>query len=150
MSTFPTAVTEPPEQLGLLRCASSQFLSVFILCSDLSTLSLPPCFWLAVKWHRMITSYSTYYYYYFWSSLVASKILVPRPGIEPGPWQWKSRFLSTSPPGSSLIFHLLNVYCISDTVLSSSHVFSSSPYKKPLKWLTLSTFCDKNTEAQSN
>ena len=84
MSTFPTAVTEPPEQFGLPGCTSSQFLSVFILCSDLSTLSLPPCFWLAVKWHR-ITSYSTYYYYYFWSSLAASKILGPRPGIEPGP-----------------------------------------------------------------
>ena len=32
----------------------------------------------------------------------ACGILVSWPGIEPGPWQWKYRALTTGPPGNSL------------------------------------------------
>ena len=32
----------------------------------------------------------------------ACRILVPQPGIEPGPLQWKHGFLTTGPPGKSL------------------------------------------------
>ena len=33
---------------------------------------------------------------------MACRILVPWPGIEPGPWQWKCRVLTTGPPGNFL------------------------------------------------
>ena len=33
-------------------------------------------------------------------------ILVPRPGIEPGPQQWKCWLLTTGPPGNSLLLFL--------------------------------------------
>ena len=37
----------------------------------------------------------------FWLCCVACGILVPWPGIEPGPQQWKHRVLTTGPPGNS-------------------------------------------------
>ena len=38
---------------------------------------------------------------FFRSCHVACGILVPWPGIEPWPWQWKCRVLTTGPPGNS-------------------------------------------------
>ena len=38
---------------------------------------------------------------FFWPCHTACRILVPRPGIEPGPRQLKHRVLSTGPPGKS-------------------------------------------------
>ena len=37
----------------------------------------------------------------FWPHCTACGILVPRPGIEPGPQEWKHRVLTTGPPGNS-------------------------------------------------
>ena len=37
---------------------------------------------------------------YFWPRLAAFRILLPRPGNEPGPSQCKHRVLTTGPPGS--------------------------------------------------
>ena len=42
-----------------------------------------------------------------WPHLMAYRILVPQPGIESGPRQWKCRVLTTGPPGNSLV-SLLN------------------------------------------
>ena len=39
---------------------------------------------------------------FFWPHHVAYRILVPCPGTEPGPQQWKPRILSTRSPGDSL------------------------------------------------
>ena len=39
---------------------------------------------------------------------MACGILVPQPGIEPGPLQWKRRVLTTGPPGNSLIISYNN------------------------------------------
>ena len=36
-----------------------------------------------------------------WPRCAACMILVPQPGIEGGPWQWKHRVLMTGPPGNS-------------------------------------------------
>ena len=38
---------------------------------------------------------------FFWPHHAACSILVPQPGIEPGPQQWKRRVLTTGPPGNS-------------------------------------------------
>ena len=38
----------------------------------------------------------------FWPRCTARRILVPRPGTEPGPQQWKHRVLTTGPPGNCL------------------------------------------------
>ena len=38
----------------------------------------------------------------FWPRHMACRILVPRPGIEPGPRHWKLGVLTTGPPGNSL------------------------------------------------
>ena len=40
-------------------------------------------------------------YLFIWPYRVACGILVPWPGIEPGPWQWQSRVQTTGPPGNS-------------------------------------------------
>ena len=38
---------------------------------------------------------------FFWPHRVACRILVPWPGNEPGPWQWKHRVLTTGLSGNS-------------------------------------------------
>ena len=40
--------------------------------------------------------------FFFWPCGMADGILVPPPGIETGPWQWKCWVLTTGPPGNSL------------------------------------------------
>ena len=57
----------------------------------------------------------------------ACAILVPRPGIEPHPGQWKRRVLTTGPPGNSLAYCLNRLLwnlaaCLSPTHLSSWHI----------------------------
>ena len=48
----------------------------------------------------------------FWPRRAACGISVPRPGIEPGPRQWKPRILTTRPPGNSfvLLFFFFLIY----------------------------------------
>ena len=41
---------------------------------------------------------------FFWLCHLACRILVPWPGTEPGPQQWKCRVLTTGPPGNSLFW----------------------------------------------
>ena len=43
-------------------------------------------------------------FFFFWPCCVACGISVPQPGIEPGPWRWNPRLLTTRPPGNSLCF----------------------------------------------
>ena len=40
-------------------------------------------------------------FFFFSFGHVACGILVPQPGIEPGPWQQKPGILTTRPPGNS-------------------------------------------------
>ena len=141
MNTFPTVITEPPKQLGLLRCA------------DHLSFCVHPLLWFIHPKSAtlfLIGSEMAWNDNFIFHLLLFFWISVPWPGIELRPRQWKPGILTTRPPGNSLRFHLLNIYYTSDTVLNSSYVFSFGPYKKPLKWLTLSVFYDKNTEAQSN
>ena len=42
------------------------------------------------------------FFFFFWLHHVACRILVPQPRMEPGPWQWKHRVLTTGPPWNSL------------------------------------------------
>ena len=41
--------------------------------------------------------------FFFWPHCMACRILVPWPGIEPCPLQWKCRVLTTGLPGNSLV-----------------------------------------------
>ena len=43
---------------------------------------------------------------FFWLHCVVCGILVPRPGKEPVPLQWKLGVLTMGPPGKSLLFYL--------------------------------------------
>ena len=47
------------------------------------------------------TENMNFIYFFFWPCHVVFGILVPRPGIEPGPQQWKYGVLTTGPPGNS-------------------------------------------------
>ena len=42
-----------------------------------------------------------YLFFFLWPHPRAFGTLVPRPGSEPGPWQWKHRVLTIGPPGNS-------------------------------------------------
>ena len=46
---------------------------------------------LSLKWSSL----------FLWMNHMASGILVPQPGIEAGPWQWKLGVLTTAPQGNS-------------------------------------------------
>ena len=48
-------------------------------------------------------------FFVFWLCYTACGMLVPRPGIEPRPWQWKRGVLTTGPPGKSLMGLLIMV-----------------------------------------
>ena len=60
-----------------------------------------------------------------WPCLTACGISVLQPGIEPGPWQWKHRILTTSPPGNSLMlgFITFQIQISSPLLVDSSHLF---------------------------
>ena len=49
-------------------------------------------------------------YLFIWPHWVACGILVPWPGIQHGPLQWKHSILTTGPPGKSLC-HILDSAC---------------------------------------
>ena len=56
--------------------------------------------------------------FFFLAALQACRILVPQPGTEPGPQQWKCWVLTTRPPGNSLqFFNILN-FCFYPWILS--------------------------------
>ena len=46
-------------------------------------------------------------FFFFQSCCAACEILVPGPGVEPGPWQWKHRVLTTGLPRNSLFILFL-------------------------------------------
>ena len=51
---------------------------------------------------------------FFLPHCTACRILVPRPGIEPWPWQWKHQILAAGPPGNSqalILVLTLQVFC---------------------------------------
>ena len=56
-------------------------------------------------------SYISFYFicFIFWPSLEDLRILVPQPGLEPQPCQWKHRDLSTGLPGNFLWVSFFNV-----------------------------------------
>ena len=55
----------------------------------------------------MVDKYMTLFSFslFFWLCCAACWILVPWPGIEPWPWHWKHRVLTTGPPGYSCMIH---------------------------------------------
>ena len=57
-----------------------------------------------------------------WPYLAACRILVPQPGMEPLPLHWECRFLTTGPPGKSLLISrfLHSCVCVSHSVISNS------------------------------
>ena len=61
---------------------------LFLLLLDHMLKHVPGCVWN--------------YDFFFWLCSRTCGILVPPPGIEPGPWQWKLRVLTTGLPGNSL------------------------------------------------
>ena len=54
------------------------------------------------------TYFKLFLFFFFWLHRAACRILVPRPGIEPGPPQRKCRVLTTGLPGNSLNCFILN------------------------------------------
>ena len=50
---------------------------------------------------KIMYFFPLFFYLFFWPRHVACRILVPWPGIEPRPRQWKRRVLTTGPPGNS-------------------------------------------------
>ena len=58
-----------------------------------------PFFWLEVS---LFVCLFFMFVCFFWPRCVACRILLPLPGIEPGPRQWKHQVLTTGPPGNSL------------------------------------------------
>ena len=54
--------------------------------------------------HCILTDATPFSFFFFWPCPVACGILVPQPGIEPGPWQWNRQVLTTGPPGYSRYF----------------------------------------------
>ena len=52
---------------------------------------------------RRKCSTSTFLKGVFWPCQAACSILVPQPGIEPRPQQWKPKILTSRPPGDSLL-----------------------------------------------
>ena len=71
---------------------------------------------------------SVIFFFFFWHWLMACGILVPWPGIEPRPWQWKCQVLTTGLPRNSLvIFRIVRVVHLS-LQPSSRTLFSSSKW----------------------
>ena len=74
----------------------------------------------------------------FWPGCMAYETLVPRPGIEPRPQQWKQRVLTTGPAGKSLIcIDKLPFSCKDDINPHIKHLSSISYYIHSLYLLTL-------------
>ena len=48
-----------------------------------------------------LSFFSFLLFFFFWPHRMACGILVPQPGNEPWPWQWKHQVLTTGPPGNS-------------------------------------------------
>ena len=47
-------------------------------------------------------------FFFFWLRHMACRILVPCPGTEPRPQQWKCQVLTTGPPGNSQLWLIFN------------------------------------------
>ena len=87
--------------------------SYFVKISSMAEfLFLPHHLTMKVTPYPCIAPHNFHIVLFFWLHLAACEILVPRPGIEPMPLQWKHRVLTTGPPGRSLhltiffFFHL--------------------------------------------
>ena len=63
-------------------------------------------------WYKLqiFSQLVTCLFFFFWPQRAVCRILIPWPGIEPRPWHWKLRFLTTGTPGNSLsLVFLLNL-----------------------------------------
>ena len=79
--------------LDVVKVLSNKFLSVYT-----STNSVRVSTWLALSIIAVI---------FFLAK--PHQISAPWPGIEPKPWQWKPRILTTRLPGNSLSIFLINI-----------------------------------------
>ena len=59
--------------------------------------------------HTHTYIYTYIHIYKIWLCHEAYRILVPPPGIKPGPWHWKRRVLTPAPPGNSHILYILSI-----------------------------------------
>ena len=71
-----------------------------VLCLVVLKKNLEVFFHIIFKWQSLSTSP-----FFFWLYHAACRILVPQPGIEPKPQQWKCQVLTTGLPGNSLLFY---------------------------------------------
>ena len=58
--------------------------------------------WKLTTWRFICRGFTVFFYFIFWLHHVAYRIVVPQPGIQPGPQQWKCWVLTTGPLGNSL------------------------------------------------
>ena len=65
------------------------------------------CEYVPLHSKRDVIHLRVVFFSFFWPYCAACRILVPWPGIEPGPWQWKPQVLTTGPPGNSLQLRIL-------------------------------------------
>ena len=109
------------EALAVFRkCHSSAFPLTFLSCTHSAA---SRCVWVRFSgyrralncphtpWHDSLFAALSFTYYFFLYFLLpyrlASGILVPRPGVELGPWQGEHGVLTTRPPGNSLLSYFL-------------------------------------------
>ena len=76
----------------------------FLLRFSNSLLIFPFCSYI-IFLNSSVSSFSSLSKF-FWSCHVAFGILLPWPGVERGPLQWKCQVLTIGPPGNSLFEHL--------------------------------------------
>ena len=70
-------------------------------------LTSPVSFYVSLLWLLE----DIFIYLFFWLRHAACRILVPQPGVEPGPRQWKRGVLTPGPPGNSRrIYFFLFIY----------------------------------------
>ena len=83
----------------------------FLVC--LSTPSNPPQFITKVPFksqHSAGGRGGIVVFGFFWPHCIVCGILVPRPGIEPGPQQWERQILTTRLPGNFQVMGFLKTY----------------------------------------
>ena len=56
--------------------------------------------WFCCQGNAGLSEWIGNFYLFFWLCHASYRVSVPRPGIEPGPWQWKPGILATRPPGN--------------------------------------------------
>lgn len=84
------------------------FLS-WLLCVEITDLFHlnSDCFLNSCFFSPVCIDYVRFLLFLFWRCHRVCRILVPQPGIEPRPWQWKRWIIPTRPPGNSLNFSFI-------------------------------------------